>query len=158
MAENAAGSTDGAVNSRCCQYINQGRSIGSQYTPEMNPLGLLPLVQTWVPEHAALKLGIALPGIVLLCLLYSYARPDEEHQVATPLPLSGVSTIRPFFRARFDFLRQGFYLTGQPIFQFNLLQARHSLLFHIYLRLILAAIEHCHRGLGRIWQSGFFVK
>ncbi|KAI0346145.1 cytochrome P450 [Trametopsis cervina] len=88
----------------------------------MNPLGLLPLVQAWAPEHAVLKLAIAIPGTVLLLLLYSLVQSDEEQRVAATLPLSGTSTIRPFFRARFDFLRSGFHLTGQSVFQFSLLR------------------------------------
>lgn len=89
----------------------------------MHPLGLLSLVQAWAPEHAVVKLAIALPGIALLILLYSCVKPDEEDQVAPSLPLSGISTIWPFFQARFDFLTRGFRLTG-PIYQFSLLQVR----------------------------------
>ncbi|KAI0687675.1 cytochrome P450 [Cytidiella melzeri] len=88
----------------------------------MNPLGLLPLLQALAPDHAAVKLAIAIPGVVLLLLLYSLAKPDESQQVAATLPLSGMSTIWPFFRKRFDFLRSGFELTGQAVFQFRLLQ------------------------------------
>ena len=97
--------------------------LTEQQTPgTMNTLGLLPLVQHWVSEHAVVKLAIAIPGIVLLLLLYTVTRPDEGRQVAAPLPLTSIGTIWPFFRKRFDFLRDGFLVTGQSAFQFSLLQ------------------------------------
>ncbi|KAJ3540854.1 hypothetical protein NM688_g6168 [Phlebia brevispora] len=89
----------------------------------MYPLGLLPLLQAWIPDYAAVKLSIALPGIILLALLWSLAENQEEDDTTpTALPLSGLSTIWPFFKSRFDFLARGFQLTGRSIFQFNLLQ------------------------------------
>jgi hypothetical protein len=125
----------------------------------MSPLGLLPLFQALAPGNAALKLAIAIPGIVLLILLYSLAKPSEEHKVAAPLPLSGLSTIWPFFRNRFDFLRSGFQLTGQHVFQFQLLQVSRTTYhcdFSMDPRLILAQTEHRHRSVGGTRQKGVF--
>lgn len=94
----------------------------------MNPLGLLPLVQAWFPEHAALKIVIVLPGIVFLLLLWSLAATRDNHDVgAVSLPLSGISAIWPFFSARFDFLTQGLQFAsqhGRRAFTFNLLRNR----------------------------------
>ncbi|KAI0090130.1 cytochrome P450 [Irpex rosettiformis] len=88
----------------------------------MHPLGLLPLLQSWAPEHAAVKLAIAIPSVVLLLLLHTLARSDKEHQVVPTLPLTSIGTVWPFFKNRFDFLRSGFLVTRQSVFQFNLLQ------------------------------------
>ncbi len=94
----------------------------------MYPLGLLPLVQAWIPDHAAVKLAIALPSVVLLVLLFTWTK-DEQQDDCTPtsLPLGGYSTIWPFFRTRCDFIARGFQLTGKSIYQFKLLQVKSSL-------------------------------
>lgn len=92
----------------------------------MYPLGLLSIVQAWIPDDAAvtIKLCIALPGIVLLFLLWSRGPVEhvEDDGDAMSLPLSGLSTVWPFFKARSDFISRGFQLTGRAIFKFNLLR------------------------------------
>lgn len=94
----------------------------------MYPLGLLSLVQALVPEHAALKLGIALPGVVLVILLYTLsARSHDEDDGPPTLPLGTVETIWSFFQARHDFIARGFELTGQASFRFKLFQVRELL-------------------------------
>lgn len=47
--------------------------------------------------------------------------PDNK---PIPLPYNSLFAVWPFFRRRFDFLNDCFRITGQPIFQFQLLQVR----------------------------------
>ncbi|GJE96552.1 cytochrome P450 [Phanerochaete sordida] len=90
----------------------------------MYPLGLLALVQHLGTHDAALKLAIALPSVVLLALLYSWARTRKEQDDDDPpfLPLSIWETVWPFFTTRHDFIARGFELTRAPAFRFKLLQ------------------------------------
>jgi len=37
-----------------------------------------------------------------------------------------ISTVVPFVRNRYDFLNRGFHSTGETVFQFRLLNVRHS--------------------------------
>lgn len=119
----------------------------------MYPLGLLPLIQAWIPDHAAVKLSIALPSIIFLVLLFTSVKEDEEDDCTpTHLPMGSISTIWPFFRSRFDFLAQGFQLTGKSTFQFGLLKVK-SLWALLNLRLIIAATEYRCSRFRRIWQK-----
>ena len=123
----------------------------------MYPLGLLPLLQAWIPDHAAVKLTIALPSVSLLVLLFTATRDDEQDDCTpTHLPLSAYSTIWPFFRSRFDFIAQGFQLTGKSIFQFGLLKVK-PLRALLNLRLIIAATEYRRSRFRRIWQKGLLL-
>lgn len=90
----------------------------------MYPLGLLTLAQSIVAHDVALKLTIALPSVLVLALLYSWASACQEQDDDGPpfLALSLWETIWPFFTTRHDFLMRGFELTGQPVFRFKLLQ------------------------------------
>ena len=121
----------------------------------MYPLGLLPLLQAWIPDHAVLKLIIALPSVVFLALLWSWAVEEpEEEDMPVSLPLSSLRTISPFFKSRFDFLTRRFQLTGKSIFQFSLLRVC-IIHFPRNPRLIVAASEYSHCRLRRIWEERF---
>ena len=117
------------------------------------------IVQAWIPDDAAvtIKLCIALPGIVLLFLLWSRGPVEhvEDDGDAMSLPLSGLSTVWPFFKARSDFISRGFQLTGRAIFKFNLLRVSAGMFWGVNLRLIVAVTEYRYRGLRRIRQTGF---
>ena len=118
----------------------------------MYPLTLLPLAEALIPDHAALKLAIALPGVVFLALLWSLAQARSEPEDGPPtLPLNIFETIWPFFNARHDFLARGFQFAG-TIFRFKLLRVRcyfSSSSFSADNRLI----EYSSRGVGRTCQS-----
>jgi hypothetical protein len=106
----------------------------------MYPLGLLSLVQALVANDAALKLGIAIPGILLVILLWCRQKGSHEQDDGPPfLPLGIFETLWPFFERRHDFLARGFQLTGETFFRFRLLQVRDaSCTFGGCSRLILA--------------------
>lgn len=118
----------------------------------MYPLTLLPLVEALIPDHAVLKLAIALPSVVFLALLCSLAQAQHEPGDSPPtLPLNTFEAIWPFFNARHDFLARGFQFTG-TIFKFQLLRVRRSFSsssFSADNRLI----EYGRCGVGRTCQS-----
>lgn len=92
----------------------------------MYPLTLLPLVEALVPNHAAVKLAVALLGVVLFAFLWSTAKATDELDEGPPmLPLGHLETVWPFFRSRHDFLARGFQLAGSA-FRFKLLRVRGS--------------------------------
>lgn len=116
-------------------------------------IGFLALCQSFLAERATTSVALTVPSVVVLILLWF--RPTDGHDIddseATPikLPEWGIWTIKPFFRTRFDFLSSSFELCGKSIFQFKLLRVRPPCRLSIFfLRLIVAVIEHCHRGLG----------
>ncbi|KAI0078353.1 cytochrome P450 [Panus rudis PR-1116 ss-1] len=90
----------------------------------MHSSGVLPLFQAFLADGAALSMALTLPVVVLLLFFrsLSIARHDEDDSPIT-LPASGLFTIAPFFRSRFDFLTSSFKLSGRAIFQFNLWRA-----------------------------------
>ena len=90
----------------------------------MYPLTLLPLAEALVPNHAAVKLAVALLGVALLALLWTSAQGADESDDGPPmLPLGHLETVFPFFRCRHDFLAQGFQFAGS-VFRFKLLRVR----------------------------------
>lgn len=118
----------------------------------MYPLTLLPLAEALIPDHAALKLALAIPGVIFLALLWSLAQARDERDDGPPtLPLSALETIWPFFKTRHDFLARGFQSAGS-VFKFKLLRVRHTSVLSS-LSADIRLIEYSRRGVGRTCQS-----
>lgn len=64
-----------------------------------------------------------LPSLIVTLLLVIWLSDRPKCNNNAPVPLPGFSTFAflSFFRRRFDFLNNGFRITGQPLFQFYLL-------------------------------------
>jgi sterol 14-demethylase len=67
-----------------------------------------------------------LPSLIVTLLLVIWLSDRPKCNNNAPVPLPGFSTFAflSFFRRRFDFLNNGFRITGQPLFQFYLLTVR----------------------------------
>lgn len=88
----------------------------------MFPLFLHSLLTLFLKDDVADKAILFFPFIVILIWLWSAHIAEKEHEDSPAiLPESALFTLYPFFLSRFDFLSRGFELTGQPIYQFNLL-------------------------------------
>lgn len=64
--------------------------------------------------------------VALLCLSLRVKRPSKPNTAPVTLPGLRIFSILPFFGQRHDFLSHGFRVTGQNVFQFNLLRVRCS--------------------------------
>jgi len=86
-------------------------------------VGLHSALSGFLPASFLTQFTIAVIGFLLIVSLISALQRDD---VDTPVKLPGhpFLAIFPFFRQRFDFLNWGFQVTGQPIFQFQLLRVR----------------------------------
>ncbi|EIM89162.1 cytochrome P450 [Stereum hirsutum FP-91666 SS1] len=60
--------------------------------------------------------------VALLCLSLRVKRPSKPNTAPVTLPGLRIFSILPFFGQRHDFLSHGFRVTGQNVFQFNLLR------------------------------------
>ncbi|KAH9911851.1 cytochrome P450 [Amylocystis lapponica] len=88
-------------------------------------LGLYTVLSVFIPEDTAMKIALILPGTFLLFWLWAaLTAKAAEDDVPPSLPKSGLFTAWPFFTTQFDFLAKGFTLTGQSIYQFQLLYCK----------------------------------
>ncbi|KZT65298.1 cytochrome P450 [Daedalea quercina L-15889] len=78
-----------------------------------------------MPERIAATVACVLPVAMLAAWLLKMLTRSEKAQDDLPpaLPECPLRVISPFFRRRFDFLRRGFELSGEPIFRFKLLRS-----------------------------------
>jgi hypothetical protein len=83
-------------------------------------LGLQSAVDAFLSAGMVIQLAIAVFALFLVLYLSSTTQKDKDDAPVT-LPGGSVFSIYPFFRQRFDFLNRGFRITGQSVFQFNLL-------------------------------------
>ena len=85
---------------------------------------------------AGFSTQFTLAVIAFLVIVYITSTLQKD-SVDSPKSLPGNSLfhIIPFFRRRHDFLRWGFDVTGENIFQFNLLRVCYPLVSHFFLRL-----------------------
>jgi len=71
---------------------------------------------------------------IILAYIWTFSKnklnSDSDKRVESParVPNNSLFTITPFFHQRFNFLNWGFKKTGEPIFQFSLLQVSSSAL------------------------------
>lgn len=63
-------------------------------------------------------------AIIILLVIISITSSLQKDPADAParLPIYSLFAIAPFFRRRFDFLNWGFEVTGQSVFQFDLLR------------------------------------
>ena len=85
-------------------------------------VGLQSAATAFLSSGFAIQLTVA---VVVFLVIISVTSASQE-VVGAPKSLPGYSLfhITPFFRKRYDFLNWGFHVTGQNIFQFNLLRVR----------------------------------
>jgi len=93
----------------------------------MHPAGLLVFVREVFTTRLFWQICVLFIPLLFLCdyaVLWWTAKRDN-----TPASLGSlsISTIVPFVRNRYDFLNWGFQTTGEPVFQFRLLNVRHVL-------------------------------
>jgi hypothetical protein len=67
----------------------------------------------------------------ILWVLQSVANTERHPDEPTHLPSTCFFSMRAFYGRRFDFLNWGFRSSGQPIYQFNLLQVALIITFHV---------------------------
>ncbi|KZT03813.1 cytochrome P450 [Laetiporus sulphureus 93-53] len=88
----------------------------------IHPLGLFVFLTAWVPEPLAIKLALAVPSAAILLFFSALlTRTEDSGDVPVRLSVCPLFSIAPFFRRRFDFLKRGFEVTGESIYQFKLL-------------------------------------
>lgn len=91
----------------------------------MFPFLIHSLLTLFLEERVANAILLLSPFVIILIWLWSRYIAEQEHEDApTTLPESSLLIPYPFFRSRFDFFARALELTGQPIYQFNLLQVR----------------------------------
>ena len=85
-------------------------------------VGLQSAATAFLSSGFAIQLTVA---VVVFLVIISVTSASQE-VVDAPKSLPGYSLfhITPFFRKRYDFLNWGFHVTGQNIFQLNLLRVR----------------------------------
>ncbi|KZT25713.1 cytochrome P450 [Neolentinus lepideus HHB14362 ss-1] len=89
----------------------------------MYPVGIPCLVDAFLSFSRPLQLALSLAVIFIIFILYTStfsATPRDDEPAH--LPEYSLFTIVPFFRQRFDFLNWGFRVTGESLFQFQLLR------------------------------------
>ncbi|KAF7360448.1 hypothetical protein MVEN_00775200 [Mycena venus] len=59
--------------------------------------------------------------VICLVIVLATASPEDGDEAPKSLPGPPFLSIIPFFRQRYDFLNWGFHVTGQPTFQFKLM-------------------------------------
>jgi hypothetical protein len=85
-------------------------------------LGLQSAADAFLSAGFATHLTIAAVALFLILFISSAAAAQKDKDDApVTLPGSSLLAIYPFFRQRYDFLNRGFRLTGQSVFQFQLL-------------------------------------
>lgn len=83
---------------------------------------LLSCLHSWSLPYSLAYSFISL--VAVLCLSLRVKRPSKADTVPANLPGLRIFSILPFFGKRYDFLNQGFRVTGENIFQFKLLRVR----------------------------------
>ncbi|EGN92897.1 hypothetical protein SERLA73DRAFT_172564 [Serpula lacrymans var. lacrymans S7.3] len=90
----------------------------------MYTVGLQSAADAFLLASLQAQLVIALVLLFIIIVFGIGAHKDDGHDENSPVFLPGhpLLSIVPFFRKRFDFLNSGFRITGQSLFQFNLLR------------------------------------
>ena len=86
--------------------------------------GFLVFHSTFMPSRAAALFACMLPITMFVVWLFMTLTHKIEDDQPASLPECPLRNISPFFRRRFDFLLQGYELTGESIYQFKLLKVK----------------------------------
>lgn len=72
------------------------------------------------------QIGVVLILFLFLCEYVVRWWTTRGDDIPVSLNCLSISTIVPFVRNRYDFLNRGFQSTGETVFQFRLLNVRHT--------------------------------
>lgn len=98
----------------------------------MHPAGLLVFVREVLTTGLFWQIAILLIIFLFLCEYVVHWWTTKGDDIPASLNSLSISTLVPFVRNRYDFLNWGFQSTGETVFQFRLLNVRHTM--HRWLR------------------------